>query len=183
VAQNIAVGNGTQEAPGFDYVPLRNWLAGLPPAIPATSADPSTEQRNGYRITRTIWTAPATGIDFPAAVQAFRLRRDVYAPDGQRISKHIIHGITSLTSSAAEIAGYVRTHWWIENKLHSVRDVLLGEDTHHAWLGTVAHTMAALRNLAIALIRLAGHTRIKQIMERHHADKMLIPALLNASRA
>ncbi|MCW3839762.1 hypothetical protein ONA70_06590 [Micromonospora yasonensis] len=63
-----------------------------------------------------------------------------------------------------------------------MRDVLFGEDTHHAWLGSVAHTMAALRNLAIALIRLAGHSRIKQVMERHHADKMLIPALLNASR-
>jgi hypothetical protein len=51
--------------------------------------------------------------------------------------------------------------------------------THHAWLGNIAHAMAALRNLTIALIRLAGHSRIKQIMERHHADKI---ALLNASR-
>jgi hypothetical protein len=41
--------------------------------------------------------------------------------------------------------------------------------------------MVALRNLALALIRLAGHTRIKQIMERHHANKVLIPALLNAA--
>jgi predicted transposase YbfD/YdcC len=154
----------------------------LPAATTATSAEVSTEHRNGYRITRTIWTAPATSIDFPGAVQVFRLRRDVYAPDGQRVSKQITHGITSLTSTAAEIASYVRTHWWVENKIHWVRDVLLGEDAHHAYLGSVAHTMAALRNLAIALIRLAGHTRLKQIMERHHADKMLIPALLNASR-
>ena len=57
--------------------------------------------------------------------------------------------------------------------------MLFGEDTHHAWLGSIAHAMAALRDLAIALIRLAGHPRIKQVMERHHADKMLIPALLN----
>ncbi|MEV6814097.1 ISAs1 family transposase [Micromonospora sp. NPDC051296] len=154
----------------------------LPAATTATSADASAEHRNGYRITRTIWTAPAAGIDFPGAVQVFRLRRDVYASDGQRVSKQIIHGITSLTSTAAEIAGYVRTHWWVENKIHWVRDVLFGEDTHHAYLGSVAHAMAALRNLAIALIRLAGHTRIKQVMERHHADKLLIPALLDASR-
>ncbi|WP_213457362.1 ISAs1 family transposase [Rhizomonospora bruguierae] len=154
----------------------------LPAATAATSADVSTERRNGYRITRTMWTAPATGIDFPGAVQVFRLRRDVYAADGQRVSKQIIHGITSLTSTAAETAAHVRGHWWIENKIHWVRDVLFGEDTHHAYLGGVAHAMAALRNLAIALIRLAGHTKIKQVMERHHADKMLIPALLNASR-
>lgn len=154
----------------------------LPAATPATSAHTDTERRSGYRVTRTIWTAPATGVDFPGAATVFRLRRDVYAPDGQRISKQIVHGITSLTSAGAEIARHVRTHWWIENKVHWVRDVLFGEDTHHAWLGSVAHALAALRNLTIALIRLAGHSRIKQVMERHHADKMLIPALLNASQ-
>jgi hypothetical protein len=69
----------------------------------------------------------------------------------------------------------------LENKVHWIRDVLLGEDAHHAYLGNTAHTMAALRNLALALIRLAGHTRIEQIMERHHANKMLIPALLKAA--
>jgi predicted transposase YbfD/YdcC len=153
----------------------------MPAAITATSAHVSTEHRSGYRITRTIWTAAATGIDFPGAVQVFRLRRDVYAPDGQRVSKHTIHGITSLTRPAAEIAAHVRTHWWIENKIHWIRDVLFGEDHHHAYLGAVAHTMAALRNLALALIRLAGHTRIKQTMERHHANKLLIPALFNAT--
>ncbi|MEU5943125.1 ISAs1 family transposase [Micromonospora sp. NPDC047548] len=162
-------------------------LAGITGRLPTATMDTcthtSTERRSGHRITRTMWTAPATGIDFPGAVQVFRLRRDVYAPDGQRVSKQIVHGITSLTSSAATLASHIRTHWWIENKVHWVRDVLFGEDTHHAYLGAVAHTMAALRNLAIALIRLAGHTKIKRVMERHHADKMLIPALLNASRS
>ncbi len=156
--------------------------ARLPVATAATSGHTSTERRHGYRITRTIWTAPADGVDFPGAAQVFRIRRDVYAPDGQRVSKQILHGITSLTSPAAAIAAHVRTHWWIENKSHWVRDVLLGEDSHHAWLGNTAHTMAALRNLAIALIRLAGHTKIKQVIERHHASKMLIPQLLNASK-
>ncbi|MBM0239314.1 ISAs1 family transposase [Micromonospora sp. ATA32] len=154
----------------------------LPAATTAASAHTDTERRSGYRVTRTIWIAPATGVDFPGAAVVFRLRRDVYAPDGQRVSKQIVHGITSLSGAAADLLTYIRTHWWIENKVHWVRDVLFGEDTHHAWLGNVAHAMASLRNLTIALIRLAGHYRIKQVMERHHADKMLIPALLNASR-
>jgi predicted transposase YbfD/YdcC len=153
----------------------------LPAAVPATAAATSAEHRNGYQITRTIWTAPADGVDFPGATQVFRIRRDTYAPDGQRVSKHILHGVTSLTCTATQIATHVRGHWGIENRVHWTRDVLLGEDAHHAYLGNVAHTMAALRNLAIALIRLAGHTRIKHIMERHHANKMLIPALLNAA--
>ncbi|TDO37144.1 ISAs1 family transposase [Paractinoplanes brasiliensis] len=153
----------------------------LPAAVPALAAATHTEHRNGHRVTRTIWTAPADGVDFPGAVQVFRIRRDTYAPDGQRVSKHLLHGITSLTCTATEIAAHVRSHWGIENKIHWIRDVLLGEDHHHAYLGTVAHAMAALRNLALALIRLAGHTRIKQLMERHHANKMLIPTLLNAA--
>ncbi|MBM0236898.1 ISAs1 family transposase [Micromonospora sp. ATA32] len=93
----------------------------LPVATAATSGHTSTERRHGYRITRTIWTAPAGGVDFPGAAQVFRIRRDVYAPDGQRISKQIIHGITSLTSPPAVIAAHVRTHWWIEVR----RDVAL----------------------------------------------------------
>ena len=153
----------------------------LPAAVPDTAAAAHSERRNGHRITRTIWTAPADGLNFPGAAQVFRIRRDTYAPDGQRVSKHILHGVTSLTCTATKIADHVRGHWGIENKIHWIRDVLLGEDAHHAYLGNTAHTMAALRNLALALIRLAGHTRIKHIMERHHADKMLIPALLNAA--
>jgi predicted transposase YbfD/YdcC len=155
--------------------------ARLPAATPELAAATSTEHRNGHRITRTIWTAPADGVDFPGAAQVFRIRRDTYAPDGQRVSKHLLHGVTSLTCPATEIAARVRGHWGIENKVHWIRDVLLGEDAHHAYLGNTAHAMAALRNLALALIRLAGHTKIKQIMERHHADKMLIPVLLNAA--
>ena len=153
----------------------------LPAATPELAAASSIESRNGHRITRTIWTAPADGVDFPGAAQLFRIRRDTHAPDGQRVSKHILHGVTSLNCTATEIAAHVRGHWGIENKVHWIRDVLFGEDTHHAYLGNVAHAMAALRNLALALIRLAGHTRIKRTMERHHANKMLIPALLNAA--
>jgi hypothetical protein len=35
---------------------------------------------------------------------------------------------------------------------------------------------------AVAPIRLDGPSRIKQILERRHADKRLIPALLSAFR-
>lgn len=153
----------------------------LPAATTATAGAVAVQRRNGYRITRTIWTAPATGVDFPGAAQVFRIRRDIHDHDGHRISKQFLHGITSLTGTPTDIADLVRGHWGIENRVHWIRDVVLGEDAHHAYLGTTAHTLAALRNLAIALIRLAGHTHIKSIMERHHANKMLIPELLNAA--
>jgi predicted transposase YbfD/YdcC len=157
----------------------------LPAATPEAAAHTDTEHRGGHLIRRQIWTAPAEGIDFPDAAIVFRIRRDTYTLSGQRLSKDVTHGITSLTSNtttADTLAGHVRKHWGIENKIHWVRDVVYAEDGHHAYLGTVAHTMALLRNLAIGLIRLAGHTRITQITERLHGNKALIPALLTASR-
>lgn len=101
----------------------------LPAATAETSAHTDTEQRGGHRVTRTIWITPAAGVDFPGAVMVFRIRRDVYAPDNQRVSKQIAHGITSLPAPPADLLTYIRTHWCIENKIHWIRDVLFGEDT------------------------------------------------------
>lgn len=157
----------------------------LPAATSDTAAHTHREHRSGLIIERRIWTADAAGIDFPAAAQVFRIRRDTYDLTGQRLRKDIVHGITNLTAHAttpAHIADYTRRHWGIENKIHWVRDVLFAEDHHHAWLGAAAHTMALFRNLAIGLIRLAGHTKIKQVLERLHGNKLLIPPLLTASR-
>ncbi|MFC4090187.1 ISAs1 family transposase [Micromonospora sp. GCM10011541] len=164
-------------------------LAAIWNRVPTATADTAThveeEHRNGMIIRRWMWTADADGVDFPAAAQVFRLRRDTYNLSGQRISKEIIHGITSLSAddaTAGQLAGYVREHWGIENKIHWVRDVLFAEDHQHAYTGHAAHGMALLRNLALGLIRLAGHTKIKQVLERNHGNKTLIPALLKASR-
>lgn len=68
----------------------------LPAATPALATATSTEHRNGHRITRTIWTAPADGVDFPGAAQVFRIRRDTYAPPTASASAN-----TSCTASPA----------------------------------------------------------------------------------
>jgi len=134
---------------------------------------------------RQIWATDADGIDFPAAAQVFRIRRDVFDPSGQRISKEIVYGITSLAEATAEAIGRrtvrVRHHWGIENKIHWVRDVVFAEDHQNAYLGAAAHGMALFRNLAIGLIRLAGHTQIKRTVERLAADRTRILPLLAAS--
>lgn len=137
----------------------------------------------GRSVHRQIWATDADGIDFPGAAQVFRIRRDVFDPFGQRISKEIVHGITSLTEATAQaIARWVRRHWGIENKIHWVRDVIFAEDHQNAYLGAAAHAMALFRNLAIGLIRLAGHTQIKRTIERLAADRTRILPLLAASR-
>ncbi len=70
-----------------------------------------------------------------------------------------------------------------DNKIHWVRDVVWGEDDQHAYAGTGAHTMAALRNLALGLLRLAGITKIKRTLQRIAADRTRIfPIMATAVR-
>jgi predicted transposase YbfD/YdcC len=56
------------------------------------------------------------------------------------------HAITSLTSQRADaslLLPFWREHWHIENKLHWVRDVTLGEDGCRVKLGHGPQNLAA----------------------------------------
>ena len=74
-----------------------------------------------------------------------------------------VYAITSLGHRDADarlLADWIRTHWTIENCLHWVRDVTEGEDHSSVRTGNGAHVMAAVRNMAINIIRLRGGTNI-----------------------
>jgi len=63
--------------------------------------------------------------------------------------------ITSLPSREASpehLAGYVRGHWSIENKVHWVRDVTCREDSSRVRTGTRPRIMVTLRNLVQRLV-------------------------------
>ena len=84
-------------------------------------------------------------------------------------SVELVYGITSREAeraSAAQLAGYSRGHWGIENDLHRRRDVTYGEDANRTSTGNSWHCLAALRNLAISATNLmaAGlrHSRVRQ---------------------
>jgi len=122
-------------------------IAALPPAAPGTEHHGEIDTSKGRIVHRTIWTAPADAVTFPAAAQVFRIRRDTFSHDGTRLSKEVVHGVTSLDTTTADpvtLAGLIRRHWAIENRSHWVRDVVFGEDTQHAYAGTGAHAMATL---------------------------------------
>ena len=158
----------------------------LPPAAPGTEHHLETDTSKGRVVRRAIWVAPADGIEFPGAAQVFRIRRDTFDHQGVRLSKEVVHGVTSMNTTQAgpaRIAELVRRHWAIENRSHWVRDVVYGEDDQHAYAGTGAHTMATLRNLALGLLRLAGITKIKRTLERIAADRMrILPIIATAIR-
>jgi hypothetical protein len=75
----------------------------------------------------------------------------------------VAYAITSLTAeraSAATLLELNRGHWGIENRLHWVRDVSLGEDTCRANAEHCPQNLAAFRNVGLALMRAAGTNAI-----------------------
>lgn len=55
-------------------------------------------------------------------------------------------------ATAFDFLRWIRAHWGIENKLHYVRDVTLGEDACRVRKGGSAQILAALRNAAVHLL-------------------------------
>jgi predicted transposase YbfD/YdcC len=140
----------------------------------------STGRGHGRIEARTlkVVTVPA-GLGFPHAAQALRVTRTSRpinkdkkkTNDKRRQRRETVYAIVTLTAeqaSPAELATWIRGHWSIEVRLHWVRDVTLGEDLHQARTGGGPQVMAALRNLVISLLRLAGHTNIARAL-RHRA--------------
>lgn len=121
------------------------------------------DRGHGRDETRTLQVLPVPeDLGFPHAAQAFLIERTVRDPhDGQLRSAVAAVGITSRSrargGTPAVIATAARGHWDIE-ALHHVRDTTLDEDAQRLRAGTSAQVMAAVRNAAIAALRLAGFT-------------------------
>jgi predicted transposase YbfD/YdcC len=150
---------------------LHAQLAGLPwRQIPVM--DRTREHAHGRIEIRTLKVAAVAGLCFPHAAQAIQVIRRVRAP-GSRWRTVTVYAVTSLalgTASPAQLAGWLRGHWKIENRLHWVRDVTFGEDASHARTGSLPRVMASLRNLAIGALRLAGHPNLAAALRQTGRD-------------
>jgi predicted transposase YbfD/YdcC len=94
------------------------------------------------------------------------------------IAVFIITSLDAREAAPVHIAGYVRGHWTIENKVHWVRDVTFREDSSRVRTGPRPRIMATLRNLAIGLIRQAGYTKIAATIRKIRHDPALLIAIL-----
>jgi predicted transposase YbfD/YdcC len=82
----------------------------------------------------------------------------------------ISYAVTSLGAKEADperLARLWRGHWGIENRLHWVRDVTMGEDGSQVRKGSAPQVMAALRNLSLGLLRRAGVGNVAAALRRH----------------
>jgi len=153
------------------------------PAPPACRAN----RGHGRREQRTLQTSTAlTGyLDWPGLAQVFRATRRVVDARTGEVWAEVVYGITSLAAdraTAQEILRLLRGHWTIENRLHWVRDVTYDEDRSQARAGAIPEVMAALRSLAIGLLRLAGFPAIAPATRRLAAFPWQALALLGCSR-
>jgi predicted transposase YbfD/YdcC len=154
----------------------------------------SVETGHGRWEKRTIRVLDAPDdLDFPHVGQVFLIERTtirtVYrrSKTSKKVKKtKVTHcvaalGMTSLTADQASpehLAGYVRSHWGIESKIHWVRDCTFREDFSRVRTGSRPRIMATLRNLVIGLIRQAGHTRIAATIRKIRNHPHLIYALM-----
>jgi predicted transposase YbfD/YdcC len=108
-------------------------------------------------------------------------RRHVKKTVKSAVAVFIITSLDAREAAPEHLAGYVRQHWTIENKVHYVRDVTYREDSSRVRTGPRPRIMATLRNLAIGLIRQAGHTRIAATIRKIKHDTALLLAVLGLS--
>lgn len=153
----------------FDRLNCLDWAS-----VPISHHSSDTGHGRRERRTIQVTDAPAD-LGFPNAAQVFLIERYTTRTvrkrtKGSRKYKKVqVHtavavlGVTSLSAREAapeHLAGYVRGHWAIENKIHWVRDVTFREDASQVNTAARPRIMATLRNLVIGLIRQAGHHKI-----------------------
>jgi predicted transposase YbfD/YdcC len=92
--------------------------------------------------------------------------------------KETIETVCAVTSlgperaSAKQLLAISRGHWGIEDKLHWVRDMSLGEDACRVRTGEAPEILAAVRNSVLRLIRSSGLTEIAATLRRHAAKPL-----------
>lgn len=120
----------------------------------------------------TRWLIASTDLvgytDWPGLAQVFRVER-TWQEQG-KTKQEVQYGITSLppiVADAARLLALRRGHWQIENGLHHVKDVTLGEDRSLIHLGKGPSVMAMLRDTTLNLLRHSGYRAIARRLRFH----------------
>lgn len=128
------------------------------------------ERRELWALGDPVWNGQVgelgtCGQPWPGVQQLWRLvRRRVNGHTGE-IREEVTFGVTSLSPDRADadrLLRLIRGYWRIENRLHYVRDVALGEDASQVRSGAAPQVVAGLRNLSLAVLRRAGVATITE---------------------
>jgi predicted transposase YbfD/YdcC len=113
------------------------------------------EKGHGRIEKRTLQTTQilTAGQKWKGLKQGFKITRERTVKG--KTTVEVVYGITSLSADRADAAAllvYLRDHWRIENGLHYVRDVTLGEDACRVRSRSAPQVLAAMRNVVVHLL-------------------------------
>ena len=124
------------------------------------------------------------GLGFPHAVQAVRITRTRSVAGTTTLeTAYLVISLPAADAQPVDLSDWIRLHWHIENRLHWVRDVTLGEDAHQARTGNGPAVAAVLRNTAIGYHRGNGEPNIARATRRaNRRPHDLIDAVTSTTR-
>jgi predicted transposase YbfD/YdcC len=141
----------------------------------------TVEKGHGRRERRHLVASTALNdyLDWPGLAQVLMIER-TWWEHGER--KHAIrYAITSLPPAVADaerLLVLVRGHWQIENGLHYVKDVTLGEDRSLTHTGHGPSVMAMLRDTVVSVLHRAGWRTIAERLRYYGGHPKEVFALL-----
>ena len=136
----------------------RQAFAMAPPGTVAVDVEAPAPPRHGRVEQRTCRLLPAQVLPLAqrAAWPGLRTLVEVHSERTQVLSgveqTQTRYYLSSLDASAETFQRLVRRHWQIENKLHWVLDVVLGEDARRKRAGHAAANYAVLRKMVLRLL-------------------------------
>jgi predicted transposase YbfD/YdcC len=125
--------------------------------------------------------------DWPGLAQVVRITR-IWQQKGvtKQATHYLVTSLPAEEASAERLLALSRGHWQIENGLHYVKDVTLGEDKSLIHVGAGGAVMAALRSVVVSLLHRAGHQRIAAALRANSQrpeQALILMGLLNSSDA
>ncbi|MDQ2806107.1 MAG: ISAs1 family transposase [Chloroflexota bacterium] len=167
---------------------LQRWFAPEPPRrydyapVATDKRETATcdRQRGRLEIRYLCATEALAGVlDWPHLAQVFMVIRSWQC--GAAVSQEQHWGITSLPAAVAGVERLLelrRGHWGIENRLHYVKDVTMGEDASLLHEGHGPAVMSLLRDTVVSALHQAGHQQIAARLRYHARHPAAALALL-----
>lgn len=150
------------------------WYFDTPPLLcdrPWRSAQTVTKGHGRLETRRLACTDELDGyLQWPGVQQVMRRTCERTQLTTGRTSQAVTYALTSLSAheaTARQLAALWQGHWTIENRVHYVRDVTLGEDGHQMHTGNAPQALATLRNAWLNILRTAGWTNIAAALRQY----------------
>jgi len=118
---------------------------------------------------RELWALPIYDdfLAWPGARLMLRLERTVIRKATGELHREVAYAISSLdlqSLAAHTLLTLWRQHWHIENRVHYVTDVTLGEDACRVRSGVGTRMLAALRRTVLTTLRAHGVPNVAEAL-------------------